>query len=168
MPTPEEADAINAGIAADPNTYELTDEEFAHLKPMRGRPASANPKVHTGLRLDAEVLAAFKSGGAGLADAHQRGVERVAQDPFGGLKRDAPDSISFHPGYDCAPSDGVSGHSPVKHVAWMKRSAIRERPESSGSHEARQPGCFHIEGRRRPTSRPSVFGADQAISKIGS
>ncbi|MHB1618526.1 MAG: BrnA antitoxin family protein [Sulfuricella sp.] len=65
MPTPEEADTINAGIAADPNTYELTDEEFAHLKPMRGRPASANPKVHTGLRLDAEVLAAFKSGGRG-------------------------------------------------------------------------------------------------------
>lgn len=65
VPTPEEAAAINAGIAADPDTYELTDEEFARLKPMRGRPVSATPKVHTGLRLDAEVLAAFKSGGRG-------------------------------------------------------------------------------------------------------
>jgi uncharacterized protein (DUF4415 family) len=65
LPTPEEAAAISAGIAADPDTYELTDEEFARLKPMRGRPVSTNPKVHTGLRLDAEVLAAFKSGGRG-------------------------------------------------------------------------------------------------------
>ncbi|MCX7095551.1 MAG: BrnA antitoxin family protein [Methylobacter sp.] len=65
VPTPEEEAVINAGIAADPDTYELTDEEFARLKPMRGRPVSANPKVHTGLRLDAEVLAAFKAGGPG-------------------------------------------------------------------------------------------------------
>ena len=65
VPTPEEEAVINAGIAADPDTYELTDEEFARLKPMRGRPVSANPKVHTGLRLDAEVPAAFKAGGPG-------------------------------------------------------------------------------------------------------
>lgn len=65
VPTPEEEAVINAGIAADPDTYELTDEEFARLKPMRGRPVSANPKIHTGLRLDAKVLAAFKAGGPG-------------------------------------------------------------------------------------------------------
>lgn len=65
VPTPEEEAVINAGIAAAPDTYELTDEEFARLKPMRGRPVSANPKVRTGLRLDAEVLAAFKAGGPG-------------------------------------------------------------------------------------------------------
>lgn len=67
VPTPEEAASIDAGIAADPDTYELTDDEFACLKPLplRGRPLSANPKVHTGIRLDAEVLAAFKMGGRG-------------------------------------------------------------------------------------------------------
>lgn len=67
LPTPEEETAINAGIAADPDTYELTDEEFARLKPMpmRGRPRAQNPKVHTGLRLDADVLEAFKSSGRG-------------------------------------------------------------------------------------------------------
>jgi len=67
LPTPEEEAAINAGIAADPDTYELTDEEFARLKPMpaRGRPPAEHPKVHTGLRLDAEVLDAFKAGGRG-------------------------------------------------------------------------------------------------------
>lgn len=65
--TPEEEAQINAGIAADPDTYELTDEEFARLKPMplRGRPRAETPKVHTGLRLDAEVLDAFKAGGRG-------------------------------------------------------------------------------------------------------
>jgi uncharacterized protein (DUF4415 family) len=66
-PTPEE-EAINAGITADPDTYELTDEEFARLKPMplhRGRPPAAAIKVHTGIRLDAEVLDAFKAGGRG-------------------------------------------------------------------------------------------------------
>ncbi|MDD5058638.1 MAG: BrnA antitoxin family protein [Sideroxydans sp.] len=67
LPTPEEDVAISAGIAADPDTHELTVAEFAQLKPIpqRGRPASANPKVHTGLRLDAEVLDAFKAGGRG-------------------------------------------------------------------------------------------------------
>lgn len=36
FPTPEEDAAINAGIAADPDTFELTDEWFA--KARRGRP----------------------------------------------------------------------------------------------------------------------------------
>jgi len=67
LPTPEEEAAINAGIAADPDAYALTDEEFARLKPMplRGRPRVENTKVHTGLRLDSEVLDAFKAGGRG-------------------------------------------------------------------------------------------------------
>lgn len=67
MPTAKEEAAINAGIAADPDARELTDEEIARLKPMplRGRPRAENPKVHTGLRLDAEVLDAFKAGGRG-------------------------------------------------------------------------------------------------------
>ena len=65
--TPKEETAIAAGIAADPDTYELNEKEFARLKPAlpRGRPRAATPKIHTGLRLDADVLAAFKSGGRG-------------------------------------------------------------------------------------------------------
>ena len=39
IPTPEEDALINAGIALDPDTYELSSEEFRQLKPMRGRPA---------------------------------------------------------------------------------------------------------------------------------
>ncbi len=36
FPTPEEDAAIDAGIAADPDTFELTEESFA--KARRGRP----------------------------------------------------------------------------------------------------------------------------------
>jgi uncharacterized protein (DUF4415 family) len=35
------------------------------LKPKRGRPALAHPKEHVNIRLDADVLGAFKDGGAG-------------------------------------------------------------------------------------------------------
>ncbi|GAB3626670.1 hypothetical protein PTE30175_03039 [Pandoraea terrae] len=34
MPTPEEEEAINRGIAADPDTYELTEEEIRQMKPF--------------------------------------------------------------------------------------------------------------------------------------
>ena len=33
-PTPEENERINAGIAADADTWELTDEDFARMRPM--------------------------------------------------------------------------------------------------------------------------------------
>lgn len=35
------------------------------LKPKRGRPSSARPKEHVNIRLDADVLGAFKEGGVG-------------------------------------------------------------------------------------------------------
>jgi uncharacterized protein (DUF4415 family) len=35
------------------------------LKPKRGRPALAHPKEHVNIRLDADVLGAFKDTGAG-------------------------------------------------------------------------------------------------------
>lgn len=35
------------------------------LKPKRGRPFSANPKEHVNIRLDSDVLDAFKSTGSG-------------------------------------------------------------------------------------------------------
>lgn len=64
-PTPEEEAAINAGIAADPDTYELTDAEFAQLKPV-GRPRATTPlKVSTTIRFDADILEALKASGKG-------------------------------------------------------------------------------------------------------
>jgi uncharacterized protein (DUF4415 family) len=63
MPTPAEDAAIHAGIALDPNTYELGEMEFKQLK--RGRPLGSGSKVQVTLRLDADVLAQFKASGAG-------------------------------------------------------------------------------------------------------
>ena len=82
-PTPEEDVAINAGIAADPDAKEWTDKEFREAKPAsdfftpealkaltaakrpRGRPKADDPKVFTAIRLDADLLNAFKATGKG-------------------------------------------------------------------------------------------------------
>jgi uncharacterized protein (DUF4415 family) len=75
----EEA-AIEAGIAADAEAREWTEEAFAEARPAaevlpaeayaalvrpRGRPKAENPKIFTAIRLDAEVLHAFKRTGKG-------------------------------------------------------------------------------------------------------
>jgi uncharacterized protein (DUF4415 family) len=67
LPTPEEDAAITAAAMADPDAMPLTDAEWEAAKPQlrRGRPIAEHTKIHTGLRLDAEVVAAFKAGGQG-------------------------------------------------------------------------------------------------------
>lgn len=66
MPSPEEDAAINAGIAADPDTYELSKTEFKQLKPIRrGRPAGSGVKEQVTLRIDKSVLDEFRSQGEG-------------------------------------------------------------------------------------------------------
>lgn len=80
-PTPEEDAAINAGIAADPESRELDAEWFAKAKPAsevmspetyaalvkrpRGRPKADETKVFTAIRLDADLLETFKATGKG-------------------------------------------------------------------------------------------------------
>lgn len=80
-PTPEEDTAINAGIAADPESRELGAQWFAEAKPAsaamspeayaalvkrpRGRPKADETKVFTAIRLDADLLEAFKATGKG-------------------------------------------------------------------------------------------------------
>ena len=61
LPTAEEEAAINAGIAADSDTFEVTDEQF---KKMRGRPTGSN-KTLVHIRLDNDLLERFKATGAG-------------------------------------------------------------------------------------------------------
>jgi uncharacterized protein (DUF4415 family) len=65
LPNPEEDAAINAGIAADADTYELSKSEFSQLKRI-GRPRSTTPhKVPTTIRFDADILDALKATGKG-------------------------------------------------------------------------------------------------------
>ena len=83
VPTPKEDAAIQAGIAADPDTAEVSAADMARMRPLRrvGRPAVADPKVPVTMRVDADVLAAIKASGAGwqtrvndvLRDAVRRG-----------------------------------------------------------------------------------------------
>ena len=80
MPTPEEDAAIQRGIEADEDTFELTDEDFARMKPTAevfpdilkahkegrlrargGRPRKANPKRTVSMRLAPEIIDFFKS-----------------------------------------------------------------------------------------------------------
>lgn len=81
IPTPEEDAAIAAGIAADPDTYEVPSEEIAQRRPLRSRPRVASPKAALTMRVDADVLDALKASGPGwqtrvndlLKDAVRRG-----------------------------------------------------------------------------------------------
>jgi uncharacterized protein (DUF4415 family) len=65
QPTETEDTAIAAGIAADPDTYELSDAEFAELRPVRGRPRSTASKERITIRLSPDVLAKFRAAGRG-------------------------------------------------------------------------------------------------------
>lgn len=81
--TDEEEARIQAGIAADPDNPEWTEEDFAKARPAREvlpptlyealtrrKPGQRSPgrkpaKVSVTLRLDPDVVAAFKASGAG-------------------------------------------------------------------------------------------------------
>jgi len=64
LPTAEEESAIQAGVAEDPDTYELTDTEFRQLKRM-GRPPAATTKERVTMRLSRDVVARFRAAGPG-------------------------------------------------------------------------------------------------------
>ena len=91
VPTPEEDTAIDAGIAADPDTQELDDAWFDRARPAsvvdpvlverarRGRGKQRAPtKEQVTIRLDADITAYFRASGPGwqtrLNDALRRAV----------------------------------------------------------------------------------------------
>lgn len=76
MPTPEDDAAINRGIAADPDTYELGPEEFKQLKRV-GRPRLESPKVAVTIRYDKAVIDAFKAGGPGWQTRMNEALKKV-------------------------------------------------------------------------------------------
>ncbi|NOQ77613.1 MAG: hypothetical protein GQ475_07500 [Methylococcaceae bacterium] len=64
LPSDEEELAINAGIAADSDTYELTESEAINLRRV-GRPLSAVTKERITIRLSRDVTDYFRSSGRG-------------------------------------------------------------------------------------------------------
>jgi len=70
-PTPAEDAAINAGIAADPDTMEMSAAqiaEAAQVKRARGRPMGSvaeSTKKTISMRLDQDLLDAMRSSGPG-------------------------------------------------------------------------------------------------------
>jgi len=67
IPTDEEDEAITAAAMSDPDALPWTEEQLEVAKPsMRiGRPPLENPKISTTIRLDADIVGAFKATGPG-------------------------------------------------------------------------------------------------------
>ena len=70
MPSDEEDEIINAGIAADADTYELSDAEFLQLKRV-GRPPAEITKARITIRVDKDTLNIFKSRAERLGGNYQ-------------------------------------------------------------------------------------------------
>lgn len=68
-PTPQDDERINAGIAADPDTMEMSDEQFAAAaQRKRGRPVGSTAQVRktpVTMRLDPDIVDAMKATGPG-------------------------------------------------------------------------------------------------------
>jgi uncharacterized protein (DUF4415 family) len=64
LPTPAEDAAISAGMAADPDTYEVSATEFKQMR-RPGRPMGSGTKTQVTLRLDTDLVEKFKATGDG-------------------------------------------------------------------------------------------------------
>lgn len=89
LPTDAEDAAINHGIAADPDTVEITAQLAAQLQPLRrrGRPPLHQPKAPITTRIDADVLHDIKASGKGwqtrLNDVLREAVQKGKFKPAG-------------------------------------------------------------------------------------
>jgi len=64
LPSDEEDARIRAGIAADPDTHEVSDAEFALMR-RPGRPLGSGTKTQITLRIDTVIVDKYKATGPG-------------------------------------------------------------------------------------------------------
>lgn len=88
LPSDQEEAEVNAGIDADPDARELTEQEFQQLRPL-GRPKAEVTKERITIRLSPEVVAKFRATGSGwqtrmdkalqeyLSNHNQSDIERL-------------------------------------------------------------------------------------------
>lgn len=79
LPSDQEEADINAGIAADPDTRELTDKEFQQLRPM-GRPKAEVTKERITIRLSPDVVAKFRATGRGWQSRMDKALREYLRD----------------------------------------------------------------------------------------
>ncbi|MEO9710654.1 MULTISPECIES: BrnA antitoxin family protein [Marinobacter] len=79
LPSDQEEADINAGIAADPDTRELTDKEFQQLRPM-GRPKAEITKERITIRLSPDVVAKFRATGSGWQSRMDKALREYLRD----------------------------------------------------------------------------------------
>jgi len=79
IPTMDEDAAIDAGIAADPDTADVSAKDFANLRPVRrGRPKLDHAKQAVKLRLDADLLEHLRASGPGWQSRVNEALRKVA------------------------------------------------------------------------------------------
>ncbi len=79
LPSEQEEADINAGLAADPDTRELTDQEFQQIRPM-GRPKAEVTKERITIRLSPDVVARFRATGSGWQSRMDKALQEYLRD----------------------------------------------------------------------------------------
>lgn len=77
MPTLQEDAVITAAAESDPDSQPLTDAEWAAVRPRRGRPLASAPKRRITIRLDADVLDAYKAHAAKQGTSYQASINEI-------------------------------------------------------------------------------------------
>lgn len=78
LPSDQEEADINAGIAEDSDTRELTDQEFQRLRPI-GRPKAEVTKERITIRLSPDVVAQFRATGSGWQTRLDKALQEYLQ-----------------------------------------------------------------------------------------